>query len=374
MDPLPSLFDLSLDQLREALTAQGVAGFRAQQIWKWMYPRLALSLDEMTDLPAPLRQRLAEQFSLSPVAIRLSATSQDRRTEKLLLALRDSQSIETVVMYYDRRHTACVSTQVGCGMGCSFCATGQMGLRRNLTAGEIVAQVLLVARRLVGQGQRLSNVVLMGMGEPFHNYDASLGAVDRLNDPDGFNFGARRFTISTVGIVPMIERFTAERRQVNLAVSLHAATDSLRDALIPINRRYPLAELIPACRAYVGHSGRRITFEWALIEGVNDLPEQADALCGLLKGLNCHVNLIPLNPTRGYEGVGSPPDRARAFAERLEQAGIACTVRVRRGIDIHAGCGQLATQAEGEPGKSPASTSAVDVEAGIGQAGESAPD
>jgi 23S rRNA (adenine2503-C2)-methyltransferase len=227
-------------------------------------------------------------------------------------------------------------------MGCSFCATGQMGFARNLSAGEIVEQVLHFAA--VGP---VTNIVFMGMGEPFHNYESTMDAVDRLSDPEGMAFGARRMTISTVGLVPQIERFTQERRQVNLAVSLHAATDDLRDRLLPVNRKYPLDRLMEACRAYVEHTGRRISFEWALIRDVNDNLDQAAALADRLRGMTTHVNLIPLNPTRGYAGAASTRERAAAFRSYLEARNISCTVRVRRGLDIDAGCGQLATRAPG---------------------------
>jgi 23S rRNA (adenine2503-C2)-methyltransferase len=270
--------------------------------------------------------------------------SSDRSTHKTLFSLDGGQAIEVVLMRYSRRSTVCISTQAGCGMGCVFCATGQMGLQRNLTSGEIIAQVLFYQRRLKSEGRTLTNIVIMGMGEPFHNYMATMKAVDTLGDPNGFNFGARRMTISTVGLVPMIERFGAERRQVNLAVSLHAATDELRDRLVPINRRYPLETLIRACHDYVEATGRRISLEWALISGVNDGPDQARALVKLVDGLTCHVNLIPLNPTSGYSGDAPARPQTNEFARLLASAGIPCTVRARRGIDIRAGCGQLAVK------------------------------
>lgn len=298
----------------------------------------------MSDLPPALRSRLEESFDFSGLVPEVDLRSADGTTEKILFRLADGKQIETVLMRYARRRTVCLSTQAGCGMGCSFCATGQMGLMRNLTRGEIVAQVLHFARRLQEDSDRLTNLVVMGMGEPFHNYDATMEALDRLNDPTGFGFGARRITVSTVGLVPMIERFTAERRPVNLAVSLHAATDALRSQLIPINRRYPLAALREACRRYGESSSRRLTFEWALIEGVNDGVEQAAALAEWAKGLTCHVNVIPLNPTRGYPGHPSSRQRVAAFREVLLRHGIPCSVRVRRGLDIQAGCGQLATE------------------------------
>lgn len=231
-------------------------------------------------------------------------------------------------------------------MGCVFCATGQMGFRRNLSAGEIVEQVLVYARELSEAGDQLTNIVIMGMGEPFHNYEQTMQAINRLNDPEGFNFGQRRITVSTVGLVPMILRFARENQQVNLAVSLHAADDELRSSMLPINRKYPLSVLIPTCREYVQITHRRITFEWALIRDVNDTPEQARKLVKLIRGLHCHVNVIPLNPTTGFTGEATTHANAVAFQTILQEAGIPCTIRVRRGIDIQAGCGQLAIKNE----------------------------
>jgi 23S rRNA (adenine2503-C2)-methyltransferase len=216
-----------------------------------------------------------------------------------------------------------------------------MGFKRNLSSGEIVAQVLFFARQLQEHGEVVTNVVVMGMGEPFHNYDNTMAAIDRLNDPDGYNFGGRRFTISTVGLIPAIRRFAAEKRQINLAISLHAADNSLRTSLLPINKRYPLDELLAYCQDYVSVTGRRITFEWALINGINDTPDQALLLAKKLKGMLCHVNAIPLNPTKGYSGKVTTRQRANEFKEILTKSGIPCTIRLRRGIDIAAGCGQL---------------------------------
>jgi 23S rRNA (adenine2503-C2)-methyltransferase len=229
-------------------------------------------------------------------------------------------------------------------MGCTFCATGQMGFTRHLSGGEIVAQVMYYARLLQDVGEVVTNVVVMGMGEPFHNYDNTMAAIDRLNNPEGYNFGARRFTISTSGLVPAIRRFADEKRQVNLAVSLHAAENALRETMMPVNKRYKIEALIEACRDYVKATGRRVTFEWALIHGVNDTPEVAQKLSALLKGLLCHVNAIPLNPPTGYTGQPTTRERAAAFKQILEQNGIPCTIRTRRGIDIQAGCGQLASR------------------------------
>ena len=337
------LFDLSLSDLTTLLAGWGEPAFRARQVWGWTYQRLAPSFEAMTDLPKALRQRLSAELQFSALTPVLDLHSTDGSTNKLLFQLADGHRIESVLMDYSRRHTACISTQAGCAMGCVFCATGQMGFDRHLSVGEIVEQVLWFARNLQKKDDALSNVVVMGMGEPFHNYEATLAAVDRLTDPAGFNFGARRLTISTVGLAPMIERFAAERRQVNLAVSLHAATDDLRNELLPVNKKYPLAVLLAACREYVAETSRRITFEWALIQGKNDTPQQAHALVRLLTQpkLMCHVNVIPLNPTRDYAGATSTRERVANFKAILDAQGVPCTVRVRRGIDINAGCGQL---------------------------------
>ena len=284
----------------------------------------------------------ANALDFSHLALETVLDSSDGETRKSLFRLPDNQPIEAVLMRYKQRRTLCISTQAGCAMGCVFCATGQMGFRRNLTSGEIVEQVIYYARLLMEKGERVTNVVVMGMGEPFHNYNATLEAVDCLNDPQGFNLGARHFTISTVGLVPAIRRFAAEHRQVNLAVSLHAADDILRASMLPVDRKYPIDQVLAAVRDYVEQTHRRITFEWALIYNVNDTPEQAVKLANLLKGLLCHVNVIPLNPTSKFEGKATTRERALAFQAVLEQHGIPCTIRLRRGLDIQAGCGQLA--------------------------------
>ena len=337
-----SIFDLSLDELTHFVAAHNQPAYRAKQIWQGVYGELVDSPEVITTIPKSLRQQLGTEFAFNRLASIAEAKSSDHQTRKLLFQLPDGKRIEAVLMGYEKRRTTCISTQAGCAMGCVFCATGQMGFLRHLSAGEIVEQVLWFARELKQRDDHLTNIVVMGMGEPFHNYDATLAAVDRLNDPDGFNFGARRITISTVGLVPMIERFAEEKRQVNLAVSLHAATDDLRTELLPINKKYPLAVLFAAVRKYYAMTRRRVTFEWALIQGKNDTPGQAQALAKLVQDLPCHVNVIPLNPTRDYAGHATTRERAAAFKAALEQHHISCTIRVRRGIDINAGCGQLA--------------------------------
>jgi len=250
--------------------------------------------------------------------------------------------IESVLMEYDDgRRTACISTQAGCAMGCVFCATGQMGFSRHLSSGEIVEQAVHFARQLEAEGDRLSNIVLMGMGEPLHNYDNTLKAIHKLSDPNGLGIGQRHITLSTVGLVPAMRRYADEGLQTGLAVSLHAATDEERSKLLPINKRYPIADVLDAARYYIAKTGRRVTFEWALIRGENDTVEQAQRLGKLLHGILCHVNMIPLNPTGGYDGAPSDPERVAAFQNELKRYGVSSTVRVRRGIDIQAGCGQL---------------------------------
>ncbi len=337
-----SIYDVLLDELVNLLQSWNQPAYRARQVWEWLYDHKVDRFEEMNNLPKALREQLAAEFQMGRLEQVAELHSTDGQTVKCLFRLPDGQLIESVLMEYDdNRRTACISTQAGCAMGCVFCATGQMGFARNLSAGEIVEQALLFARQLQAEGDRLSNIVLMGMGEPLHNYDATLEAIHRLNDPQGLNIGQRHITLSTVGLVPAIRRFADEGMQVGLAISLHAATDEERSKLMPVNKRWPLAELLDSVRYFIEKSGRRVTFEWALIAGENDTVEQAEQLGTLLHGLKCHVNLIPLNPTTGYTGRPSDPARVAAFQERLATFGISSTVRVRRGIDIQAGCGQL---------------------------------
>ncbi|MCE9647913.1 MAG: 23S rRNA (adenine(2503)-C(2))-methyltransferase RlmN [Chloroflexi bacterium] len=344
-----NIYDFDLAALGDLLKTWDEPAYRAKQIWQGLYQHLYNSPEQFTNLPGTLRQKLAENLSFSPIQVKLFQDSSDGQTRKTLFELPDRHLIEAVLMRYDPntnsgkgRRTLCISTQAGCAMGCVFCATGQMGFSRHLTSGEIVAQVMYYARALKEEQQAVTNIVFMGMGEPFHNYENSMAAIDRLNDADGYNFGARRFTISTVGLVPQIRKFADEKRQVNLAISLHAADDAERLAIMPVNKRYKIDDVIQACRYYVEKTHRRVTFEWALISGVNDTPEVARRLASRLKGLLCHVNAIPLNPTTGFDGQATDRQRAMIFKETLEQAGIECTIRMRRGIDIQAGCGQLA--------------------------------
>jgi 23S rRNA (adenine2503-C2)-methyltransferase len=342
MPPKKSIYDLSLDELTAVLQSWEQPGYRARQVWEWLYQHKVTGFDAMLNLPKALRARLETEFQIGSLAPVAELRSTDGNTVKRLWNLPDGQMIESVLMEYDSvRRTACISTQAGCAMGCVFCATGQMGFARHLTTGEIVEQALLFARQLEAGGERLSNVVLMGMGEPLHNYAATLEAITRLNDEHGLNIGQRHITLSTVGLVPAVRRFAGEKLQVGLAISLHAATDEERNKLIPVNKRWPLADLLEAIRYYIDQTGRRVTFEWALIAGENDTVQQAEKLGQLLQGIKCHVNLIPLNPTEGYGGRPSDPARVETFQAVLTAYHIGSTVRVRRGIDIQAGCGQL---------------------------------
>jgi 23S rRNA (adenine2503-C2)-methyltransferase len=336
------IYDLSLFGLSSQLAAWNEPAYRAKQIWQGLYKSHWIQPEQFSNLPITLRRRVKENFSFDVLQPITELHSSDKRTSKILFKLHDGLEIETVLMKYNRRRTLCISTQVGCAMGCVFCATGQMGFKRHLSSGEIIAQVVYFANLLDREGEQVTNVVVMGMGEPFHNYENTLSAIDRLNDPEGFNLGARRFTISTVGLVPAIRRFSEEKRQINLAISLHAADDSLRTSMLPVNKAYPIDEVLGACREYISKTGRRITFEWALVNGINDTPEEAHHLAAKLKGMQCHVNAIPLNPTIGYSGKATTRQRAETFKEILIGAGIPCTIRLRRGIDIQAGCGQLA--------------------------------
>jgi 23S rRNA (adenine2503-C2)-methyltransferase len=358
------IYDLDFPSLENLLKEWNEPVYRAKQVWQGLYQHLYNSPEQFTNLPKSLREKLTEQTIFTPFKVKVFQDSSDGFTRKTLFELPDKNLIEAVLMRYGdpadnpqittsapnsenlrgakNRRTLCISTQAGCAMGCVFCATGQMGFKRHLSSGEIVAQVIYYAHMLKDMNESVTNIVFMGMGEPFHNYDNTMAAIDTLNDAAGYNFGARRFTISTVGLVPQIRRFADEKRQVNLAISLHAVDDDERLQIMPVNKKHKIADVIDACKYYVSQTGRRVSFEWALISGVNDMPEVARKLASRLKGLMCHVNAIPLNPTAGYNGKATDRQRAILFKETLEQAGIPCTIRMRRGIDIAAGCGQLA--------------------------------
>ena len=317
----------------------GEPAYRARQVWEGL--RRGDAPEELTALPRPLRDRLAAEPALAPSLREDAAVETDEGdTVKWRWALADGRLIETVLMHYAGRTTVCVSSQAGCAMACSFCATGQAGFERNLTTGEIVEQVVRAGAEARRTGRRVSNVVFMGMGEPLANLDRVWPAVERMHGDLGLS--ARHLTVSTIGIVPGIRRLASLPLPVNLAVSLHAADDALRDELVPVNRRYPLEALLEACRAWVDAKGRRLSFEWALVSGVNDRAGDAARLAGLAREVRAHVNLIPLNPTPGYAVRGTPAAGVRAFRDLLESLGVNATVRRNRGTDIDAACGQLA--------------------------------
>ncbi|WP_338253406.1 23S rRNA (adenine(2503)-C(2))-methyltransferase RlmN [Dictyobacter halimunensis] len=359
------LLALTLPQLQQWLKDRGEAPFRAKQIYNWLYRQLETDFSAMSNLPQSLRQRLSEEACIGPTVIRSELHSKDDRTRKILLELSDGKLVESVLMLYpplkesSSRATVCVSSQAGCAYGCTFCATGQMGFDRHLSAGEIVAQVLFFARELrttpwTASGlpgstpiDHITNIVLMGMGEPLHNYTNVLQALRILNSNDGFNLGARHMTVSTVGLVPAIRKLSQENLQINLAISLHAPTDELRSRTMPVNRKYPLAELLAACKDYIATTKRQVTFEYVLLSDVNDTAEYAEKLAELLAPLKqfAHVNCIPVNATSAsYQTPG--PDAIRAFRNILFERGISNSVRAERGDDIAAACGQLRTRFE----------------------------
>jgi 23S rRNA (adenine2503-C2)-methyltransferase len=361
---MPGAYDLTRAELSALLADQ--PGYRVEQVWDALHTGLRRPA-EMTNLPLALRSRLESELPPALTAVsRVEADGGD--TVKWLWSLADGARVETVLMHYRDRTTVCVSSQAGCAMRCSFCATGQGGFTRHLSSGEIVEQVVAAARE-AGAGERprrLSNVVFMGMGEPLANYDRLWAAVTRLHDEIGLS--ARHLTVSTVGVVPGIHRLAKETLPVNLAVSLHAANDKLRSSLVPLNRRYPIASLMAACRHYLTYKGRRLSFEWALIDRVNDRAVDAAELAELAVPLGAHVNLIPLNPTPGYAVRGTTPGGVRRFREELVALGVNATIRANRGTDIDAACGQLAASAAPA---GPVASQAGASQAGVSQAGVS---
>lgn len=334
----PLAWSLLPDDWRALCAAAGQPPFRARQLWAWLYVRRVASWDAMTDLPAAWRQSLADSFDLQPWR-ETAVQDADDGVSKLLLTCRDGERIETVLIPSSDRQTVCLSTQAGCAFGCLFCATGYCGWQRDLETGEIVGQFMAAARHAAPR--RLTHVVVMGMGEPFANYDRTLRAVRIVNDFDGLGIGARRITISSCGVVPGIARLAEEGLQVELSISLHAPDDELRSRLMPVNRRWPLGELLPACAAYTERTGRIVTFEYTLVRGLNDSAAQADLLGARLRSLKCRVNLIPLSPVREFAGEPPEPAACEAFAARLERAGLNVTLRRSRGAAVAAACGQL---------------------------------
>jgi len=362
---LVSLLDLDLPALTAQVKAWGQPAFRAKQLYRHLWVNQIDDFDLMSDLPLGFRELLKEKAQLSRLRLKLVRTGDGGLTRKAVFALPGNETVEAVLMVYPGRATVCVSSQAGCPMGCVFCATAKLGFMEDLTAGDIAYQVLWAQKSLqevpglidpAGAAKhrvhgaedvpgRLTNVVFMGMGEPFNNYKNWREGVERLHDPDGFNFGARNFTVSTVGLVPGIEKLTEDPLQINLAISLHAADDGIRSAMMPVNRRYPVAVLLDSVRAYCAKTHRRVSFEYVLIEGKNDDVHEARKLADVLleKGkFPMHVNLIPLNPVEDIGMNRSSRERVNAFRDYLESRGVPATVRIQRGMDINAACGQLA--------------------------------
>jgi len=344
---MSTAYDRTFDELAARLQGWGEPAFRAKQVWSQLWKRGA-TYEAMSDIAPALRERLAEELPFG-VEVLTEQTADRGATRKALLRLGGAHVVEAVLMGYPDRVTVCVSSQAGCAMGCTFCATGQMGLQNNLTAGEISAQAVWArreaARLPTTTPQRLSNIVFMGMGEPFANQRHVFRSLEQLTDPGTFGMGARHITVSTVGIVPGIERLAERAPQVGLAVSLHAASDELRDQLVPPNTRYPIHRLERAIADWRLRTRRRPSIEWALIDHVNDTTEQAELLAPIARRLGAHINLIPLNPTPGYPVMGSSPARVRRFVEALERLRANVTVRDTRGRSIDAACGQLALAA-----------------------------
>jgi 23S rRNA (adenine2503-C2)-methyltransferase len=354
-DPRPGIAGLDEGELADLVGDLGQPTFRARQVGDAVWRSGAASWDEVTTLARPFRATLAERFRFDTVGATTIRAADGDTTEKALHGLSDGRLVESVLMHYpagaDRRerNTLCISSQAGCAVGCPFCATGELGFDRDLEVAEIVDQARHARRRMAATGRHLTNVVFMGMGEPLLVLDAVLGAVAALTDPARFALGSRHITISTSGVVPGIERLTRLRPQWTLAISLHAARDPLRDLLVPLNRRWPVADVVAAARAYGEATGRRVSYEYVMIDGINDTPADADALVRLLRGSGAHVNCIPMNPVAHTPWRASTPARTSAFADRLRAGGLGVTVRRNRGQEVGAACGQLAAEQAGEP-------------------------
>ncbi|MDQ0245633.1 23S rRNA (adenine2503-C2)-methyltransferase [Bacillus fengqiuensis] len=336
----PSIYSYGLADLEEWVVQNGEKKFRGKQIYEWLYTKRATAFEEMSNLSKSLREKLDEHFVLTTLKTAVQQTSADG-TMKFLFELHDGYTIETVLMRHEYGNSICVTTQVGCRIGCTFCASTLGGLKRNLEAGEIVAQVVKVQKALDEQGERVSHVVIMGIGEPFDNYDAMLQFLKIINSDEGLNIGARHITVSTSGIIPKIYQFADEQLQINFAISLHAPNTELRSRLMPINRAYKLPDLMKAVKYYIEKTGRRISFEYGLFGGVNDQVEHAEELAKLVKGVKCHINLIPVNyvPERDY--VRTPKEQILKFERTLKDRGVNVTIRREQGHDIDAACGQL---------------------------------
>jgi 23S rRNA (adenine2503-C2)-methyltransferase len=354
-DARPGLTGLPLDAVAAWFAARGEPAYRARQVADAVWRGHVTTAATIQTLPGPLRADLDRDFRLDTVEDTDITVTDGGLTEKALHRLGDGALVESVLMHYParpgarERHTVCISSQAGCAVGCPFCATGELGLTRDLDTAEIVDQVRSAARRLAGEGQRLTNIVFMGMGEPLLNLDRVLAAIEALNDPARFGLGARHITVSTSGVVPGIRRLTGLGPQFTLAVSLHAARDALRDVLVPLNRRWPVAEVVAAARDHAAATGRRISYEYTMISGINDTDEDADALASLLRGDHAHVNLIPMNPVAHTPWTATPMPVIERFAARLRADGIETTIRRNRGQEVGAACGQLAAERAGEP-------------------------
>ncbi|MGQ8948752.1 23S rRNA (adenine(2503)-C(2))-methyltransferase RlmN [Bacillus altitudinis] len=337
---MPSIYSFELNEIKDWLKEHGEKPFRATQIFEWLYEKRVTSFDEMSNLSKELREKLKDQFAITTLKTVIKQTSQDG-TIKFLFELHDGYTIETVLMRHEYGNSVCVTTQVGCRIGCTFCASTLGGLKRNLEAGEIVAQVLKVQQALDETDERVSSVVIMGIGEPFDNFDEMLAFLKIINHDNGLNIGARHITVSTSGIIPKIYQFADEQMQINFAVSLHAPNTEIRSRLMPINKAYKLPKLMEAIEYYIQKTGRRVSFEYGLFGGVNDQVHHAEELADLLKGIKCHVNLIPVNyvPERDY--VRTPREQIFLFEKTLKERGVNVTIRREQGHDIDAACGQL---------------------------------
>jgi len=346
----PSIYSLRLEELKDWLTENGEKAFRAAQIFEWLYVKRVKTYDEMTNLPKGLREKLEAEFALTTLSTIVKQESKDG-TIKFLFQLQDGYSIETVLMRHEYGNSICVTTQVGCRIGCTFCASTLGGLKRHLMAGEIVEQVVKVQQILDEMNERVSSIVIMGIGEPFDNYDAMMNFLKIVNHDKGLNIGARHITVSTSGIVPKIYEFADEEMQINFAVSLHAPNQEARQKLMPIARAYKLDELLEAVRYYTKKTGRRVTFEYGLMSGQNDSVEVAEELAALIKNIKCHVNLIPINyvPERDY--IRTSKNKIFEFERTLKKNGINVTIRREQGADIAAACGQLRAMERAEETK-----------------------
>jgi len=335
-----SIYDLSLEDLQDYLVSKGLKPFRAKQIFKWLYEKRVQSFFEMSDIAKDLQKELNNDFSIRPLEIADKQVSKDG-TQKFLFKMDDGALVESVLMVYDYGYSACLSSQVGCNMGCKFCASGLLKKQRDLTVGEIVSEALMVQRELDTMDGRLGNIVMMGTGEPFDNYDNVMKALSIINSPYGLQIGARHISVSTCGVVPKIKMFGLDEHQYNLAISLHAPNDELRNKLMPINHAYNLDVLFKALKDYSGVSNRRITFEYLLLAGVNDSQKEVEEIKNLLKGLNAYINLIPYNNVKEKDYKTSSEENALRFYDLLKKAGVAVTLRQKKGDDIDAACGQL---------------------------------